>query len=60
MTGSNEHCGTCGWPTTQPLTTISRHHTSEGLVTYTRCACGTVRMWLSPTTFTTPHQAGHP
>ncbi|MET9492184.1 hypothetical protein [Nocardia sp. NPDC006630] len=55
MTGSDEHCGTCGWPTTLPPTTISRHHTSEGLVTYTRCTCGTVRMWLSPNT---PHQLG--
>ncbi|MEV6768112.1 hypothetical protein AB0N05_05705 [Nocardia sp. NPDC051030] len=49
MTGSPPQCPQCGWPTTQPFQTLSTHRTSEGTVTYTRCVCGAVRMWLTPT-----------
>ncbi|MFF2551880.1 hypothetical protein ACFVUS_12825 [Nocardia sp. NPDC058058] len=37
-----------------PTRILSRHRTSEGVITYTRCHCGTIRMWLSPNTFGTP------
>ena len=41
-------------PTTAPaaeseheLVVLSRHPTSEGLVTYTRCNCGELQIWLT-------------
>ncbi|QLY29869.1 hypothetical protein [Nocardia huaxiensis] len=48
---ADEQCEHCGWPTARPFQTISRHPTSEGTVTYTRCACGALRVTLSPTAF---------
>ncbi|BAW05371.1 hypothetical protein [Nocardia seriolae] len=51
MTGSTRHCGRCGWPIDQPFQVLSRHRTSEGIVSYTRCACGALRMQLSPAAF---------
>jgi hypothetical protein len=41
-------CPTCAWPESEPYETISRHVTSEGVVTYSRCACGEVRISLQP------------
>ncbi|GLY90153.1 hypothetical protein Airi02_080820 [Actinoallomurus iriomotensis] len=37
-------CPVCAWPESEPYEVISRHATSEGLVTYSRCACGEVRV----------------
>lgn len=44
-------CPRCGWPVDRPFQILSRHVTSEGLVTYTRCACGAHRMCLAADTF---------
>lgn len=52
MTEEDRHCSNCGWPTNQPFQVLSRHRTSEGIVVYTRCACGVVRMQLARTVFT--------
>jgi hypothetical protein len=41
-------CPVCAWPESEPYEVISRHLTSEGLVTYSRCACGEVRVGLLP------------
>ncbi|GLZ05150.1 hypothetical protein Acsp03_26160 [Actinomadura sp. NBRC 104412] len=37
-------CPRCGWPQSDVYEVISRHLTSEGVVTYTRCACGAVQI----------------
>jgi hypothetical protein len=29
------------------LVVLSRHQTSEGVVTYTRCPCGELQIWLT-------------
>jgi hypothetical protein len=29
------------------LVVLSRHRTSEGVVTYTRCTCGDLQIWLT-------------
>jgi hypothetical protein len=41
-------------PTTAPaaeseheLVVLSRHRTSEGVVTYARCSCGDLQIWLT-------------
>jgi hypothetical protein len=39
-------CPVCGWPLDEPYEVISRHATSEGIVTYSRCACGEMRVAL--------------
>ncbi|WP_158581633.1 hypothetical protein [Actinomadura spongiicola] len=39
-------------------TTLSRHHTSEGVVVWTRCGCGRLRMDLVPTGGARPLTAG--
>jgi hypothetical protein len=31
----------------QELVVLSRHRTSEGVVTYARCNCGELQIWLS-------------
>jgi hypothetical protein len=41
-------CRVCAWPESEPYEVLSRHLTSEGVVTYTRCACGEVRVSLRP------------
>jgi hypothetical protein len=33
----------------QPMV-LSRHRTSEGVVTYTRCTCGELQIWLTGAT----------
>jgi hypothetical protein len=35
-----ETCQTCGWPIAEPYQIVSRHLTSEGVITWSRCACG--------------------
>ncbi|SNS46670.1 hypothetical protein SAMN05443665_1004170 [Actinomadura meyerae] len=37
-------CPRCGWPESDVYEVLSRHLTSEGVVTYTRCACGRLQM----------------
>lgn len=39
-------CWNCGWPLAQPYEIVSRHLTSEGILVYTRCACGVLRARL--------------
>lgn len=41
-------CPRCGWPEAELYEIISRHLTSEGVVTYTRCACGEVQVRIQP------------
>lgn len=41
-------CPVCAWPESEPYEVLSRHVTSDGLVTYSRCACGEVRVRLQP------------
>jgi hypothetical protein len=41
-------CPACAWPLDEPYEVVSRHATSEGVVTYTRCACGEMRVTLRP------------
>jgi hypothetical protein len=40
MDASAETCPCCGWPTAEPFQILSRHVTSEGTLTWSRCACG--------------------
>ncbi|WP_433656958.1 hypothetical protein ACQPW1_36590 [Nocardia sp. CA-128927] len=42
-------CRQCGWPVDQPSATVSSHRTSEGVIVYTRCVCGTLNVWLETT-----------
>lgn len=44
---STFRCPECGWDTRQPFEVVSRHLTSEGLLVWTRCACGTLRAHLA-------------
>jgi hypothetical protein len=41
-------CPVCAWPLDEPYEVVSRHATSEGVVTYSRCACGEMRVSLRP------------
>jgi hypothetical protein len=41
-------CPDCGWPDAADHEIVSRHHTSEGLVTWARCICGTLQAWMEP------------
>lgn len=41
-------CPGCAWPLDEPYEVVSRHATSEGVVTYSRCACGEMRVTLRP------------
>jgi hypothetical protein len=36
-------CPCCGWPAAEPFQVVSRHVTSEGTLTWSRCACGRLR-----------------
>ncbi|MFG3342895.1 hypothetical protein [Glycomyces sp. NPDC048151] len=38
-------CPVCGW-TDDDAAVVSRHHTSEGVIVWTRCVCGAVRARL--------------
>jgi hypothetical protein len=37
---ADDFCPRCGWPTVEPFEVVSRHLTSEGTITWIRCACG--------------------
>jgi hypothetical protein len=37
-------CPCCGWPTAEPFQVVSRHVTSEGMITWSRCACGRLQV----------------
>ncbi len=39
-------CTDCGWPLAEPAYVVSRHPTTQGVIVYTRCACGRLRVWL--------------
>jgi hypothetical protein len=39
-------CSVCGWTGDDREAIVSRHHTSEGVIVWTRCVCGTVRARL--------------
>ncbi|MEV5707884.1 hypothetical protein [Actinoallomurus sp. NPDC052274] len=41
-------CPTCGWSDSDVYEVLSRHLTSEGVVTYSRCVCGEVQVRLRP------------
>ncbi|MBO8193845.1 hypothetical protein ITI46_19575 [Streptomyces oryzae] len=41
-----DRCANCGWPLHAPYETVSCHSVTEGTVVYSRCACGTLRVWL--------------
>jgi hypothetical protein len=41
-------CPRCAWPVSDVYEVISRHITSEGVVTYTRCACGEPQVRFQP------------
>jgi hypothetical protein len=52
-------CPQCACPDAQQI--LSRHQTTDGLLTYTRCRCGALHLWLSPQDATARHIArgGH-
>jgi hypothetical protein len=37
-------CPCCGWPIAEPFQVVSRHVTSEGTITWSRCACGRLQV----------------
>ncbi|WP_345605567.1 hypothetical protein [Pseudonocardia adelaidensis] len=41
---SHDVCPVCGWPTAEPYQVVSRHPTSEGTITWSRCACGRLQV----------------
>ncbi|WP_433337319.1 hypothetical protein [Spirillospora sp. CA-294931] len=43
-----DDCPGCGWPQGEVYEVLSRHLISEGVVTYTRCACGVVQVRVQP------------
>ncbi|RAJ62568.1 hypothetical protein K378_03921 [Streptomyces sp. Amel2xB2] len=36
-------CPYCGWPDDEPVQGVSRHPTAEGVLAWTRCACGSLQ-----------------
>jgi hypothetical protein len=50
-------CPRCGWPDAEPYEIVSRHVTSEGLITWSRCACGRLRVHRGTTVVL---RASHP
>ncbi|QPP08513.1 hypothetical protein G4Z16_21300 [Streptomyces bathyalis] len=40
------HCPYCGWPDDQPVRDLSQHPTGEGILVWTRCACGSLQARL--------------
>lgn len=40
------NCPYCGWPDDQPVQDLSQHQTGEGVLVWTRCACGSVQARL--------------
>jgi hypothetical protein len=43
---TDDLCPRCGWPTAEPYQVVSRHVTSEGTITWSRCACGQLQVHL--------------
>jgi hypothetical protein len=41
---ADDTCPRCGWPTAEPFQVVSRHVTSEGTITWSRCACGRLQV----------------
>ncbi|GAA5146280.1 hypothetical protein GCM10023321_05500 [Pseudonocardia eucalypti] len=41
---NTQRCRRCGWPEAEPFEIVSRHETAEGIVVYTRCACGRLQV----------------
>ncbi|OLT00365.1 hypothetical protein BJF90_35840 [Pseudonocardia sp. CNS-004] len=41
---TDEMCPRCGWPAAEPFEVVSRHVTSEGVITWSRCACGRLQV----------------
>ncbi|MHA6618818.1 hypothetical protein [Pseudonocardia sp. DLS-67] len=41
---AHDVCPVCGWPTTEPYQVVSRHRTSEGMIVWSRCACGSLQV----------------
>lgn len=39
-------CQRCRLPLSESVEPLSRHRTSEGVIVYTRCACGLLGAWL--------------
>jgi hypothetical protein len=37
-------CPSCGWPAAEPFEVVSRHATSEGTITWSRCVCGRLQV----------------
>ncbi len=37
-------CPYCGWPDAEPFQVLSRHSTTHGLTTWTRCGCGSLQV----------------
>ncbi|OEU87106.1 hypothetical protein DB35_26650 [Streptomyces abyssalis] len=36
-------CPYCGWPDDEPVRNLSEHPTGDGVLFWTRCACGSVQ-----------------
>ena len=51
-------CSACGWPATE-AEVLSRHRTSEGIVSYLRCVCGELTVRLDPEAGCVPASGGH-
>lgn len=41
-----KNCPFCGWSEDEVYLELSRHHTSSGQTVWTRCACGSLQVWL--------------
>ena len=41
-------CPGCSWPDSDVYEIVSRHLTSDGVVTYSRCACGRMQVRFQP------------
>ncbi|MCH6160657.1 hypothetical protein [Streptomyces marispadix] len=39
-------CPHCGWPDSRPVQDLSQHPTEEGVLSWTRCVCGSVQARL--------------
>ncbi len=37
-------CPRCAWPEAEPYEIVSRHVTSEGVISYSRCICGRLQV----------------
>ncbi|ALG10174.1 hypothetical protein [Kibdelosporangium phytohabitans] len=52
-------CSACGWPLHE-LPATSTHHTSQGLLHYRRCVCGTWQVLLDDHPLAAPTPATPP